>query len=507
MTDFEAVMWELERDPRLSSAFANVTIFDRAPDRARFRARMERATSRVPRLRQRVVPSPGRIAPPEWRVDPDFDLDHHLRWVDMGGDADDRELFDLVATLSRQPFNRSKPLWEFVVIEGLAGRRAAMLQRLHHTITDGEGGIRLSVEFLDLERDPPGPWTDGLTEDEPHSEDEPDTQDEDTGPAGSEDATADADSGDGPGESSAAQDAGPGEAPREHAWWERTALAAGHTARSQINRVGATFAGVGDAVLHPTRLPDRGSDLLRLARSAVKQVQMGGHRSPLWTDRSLTRWFGVSQLHLDDVKAASRELGGSVNDLFVTGAAEAAARLHADAGVPVDELRVSIPVSTRHDRRAGGNAFAPAQTLVPSGDMSPVERFGAVHAVLDQVKTERVLGSMEGAAAALNLLPTGVLVRTGQRVAGAVDFVCSNVKAAPFDLYIAGGFMEANYPIGPLAGTAFNLTTMSYRGWLFLGLHVDPVAVEDPQELLAAIEASYDDLLRAGGVTDPRRFT
>lgn len=488
MTEFEAVMWELERDPKLSSAFANVTIFDRAPDRDRFRARMERATSRVPRLRQRVVPSPGRIAPPEWRFDADFDLDHHLRWVDLGGDATERDLYDLVATLSRQPFDRSKPLWEFVVIEGLEGGRAAMLQRLHHTITDGEGGIRLSVEFLDLEREPAEPATDGPN-------DEPET--------GSEgDEAAAEPTGDDVGSDDAGDQVG-----REHAWWERTALAVGHAARSQLNRAGATVVGIGDLVVRPGQLPERGNDLVRLARSAIKQVQMGGHRSPLWTDRSLNRWFGVSQLHLDDVKAASRQLGGSVNDLFVTGAAEAAAQVHAKAGVPVDELRVSIPVSTRHDRTAGGNAFAPAQTLVPTGDMSPVERFEAIHDALDQVKTERVLGSMQGAAAALNLLPTGVLVRTGQRVAGAIDFVCSNVKAAPFDLYIAGGFMEANYPIGPLAGTAFNLTTMSYRGWLFLGLHVDPAAVEDPEDLLEALEASYDDLLHAGGVTHPRRFS
>ena len=111
---------------------------------------------------------------------------------------------------------------------------------------------------------------------------------------------------------------------------------------------------------------------------------------------------------------------------------------------------------------------------------------------------------MEGAAAAVNLLPTAALVRTGQRMAGSVDFVCSNVKAAPFDLYIGGAFMEANYPIGPLAGTAFNLTTMSYRGWMFLGLLVDTAAVDDPPALLADLQASYKDLLHAGGVKRPR---
>ena len=167
--------------------------------------------------------------------------------------------------------------------------------------------------------------------------------------------------------------------------------------------------------------------------------------------------------------------------------------------------RGATPVPPRHDRKAGGNAFSPSQALVATGDMSAAERFAAVHEALGEVKRERVLGSIEGAAAAVNLLPTAALVRTGQRMAGAVDFVCSNVKAAPFDLYIAGAFMEANYPIGPLAGTAFNLTTMSYRGWMFLGLLVDPAAVADPQALLDELDVAYRELLAAGGVTRPRR--
>ena len=157
MSEFEALMWELERDPQLSSAVANLTVFDRPVDRKKFRARMELAVVAVPRLRQKVVPSPARLAPPEWRDDPSFDLDHHLRWVDLGGSADTDDLLHLVATLSRQPFDRTRPLWEFVVVEGLADGRGAMVQRLHHTITDGEGGIRLSVQFLDFERDPAPP--------------------------------------------------------------------------------------------------------------------------------------------------------------------------------------------------------------------------------------------------------------------------------------------------------------------------------------------------------------
>ncbi|KAB8314455.1 DUF1298 domain-containing protein, partial [Tolypothrix campylonemoides VB511288] len=144
-----------------------------------------------------------------------------------------------------------------------------------------------------------------------------------------------------------------------------------------------------------------------------------------------------------------------------------------------------MPVSTRHDRSVGGNAFSPTQTLVPTGELAVEERFARVHEVLAGVKAERVIDALEGAANAASMLPSVALVRTGQHLAGSVDFVCSNVRAAPFDLYIGGAFMEANYPLGPLAGTAFNLTTMSYRGWLFLGLVTDVAAVQHPEQLLA----------------------
>lgn len=478
MSDFEAVMWELERDPQLSSAFANVTLFDRPPDRDRFRRRMAAATVAVPRLRQRVVPAPARLAPPEWREDPDFDLDHHLRWVDLGGTATERDLYDLVATLSRQPFDRQRPLWEFVVIEGLEGGRAAMLQRLHHTITDGEGGVRISVQFLDFERTPP-------LDPPVHA------------PADADDGT-----------DGAVPDAGAaGDRPGcdlPAGWLSRTAGALGHMARQRGTQVARTAGSVGGLALHPDQLRGRGADLVDMARSVVRQLTVDGRRSPLWTEHSLERWFGTTRLALEDVRSAAHALDGSVNDLFVAGAASAASVYHRRAGRPVDQLRVSMPVSTRHDRRAGGNAFAPSQALVATADLSAAERFASVHDSLTAVKDERALGSMESAASAINLLPTAALVRTGQRMAGSVDFVCSNVKAAPFDLFIAGAFMEANYPIGPLAGTAFNLTTMSYRGWLFLGLVVDPAAVDDPQLLLDDLERSYRDLLRAGGVTHQR---
>ena len=472
MSGFESFMWDLERDPQLSSAFANLTLFDRAPDRRAFRSRMERAVGAVPRLGQRVVTSALPWELPRWVEDPDVDLDHHLRWVDLGGDGTRRDLYDLVATLSRQPLDRERPLWEFITIEGLQDGRAAMLQRLHHTITDGEGGIILSVEFLDFEREPAHP---GRRRSRRSAEGQvADSSSTDTG-TGALAADAPTVSG---------------------AWWSRAVGSLGSAATSAASVASSAASATAS-------LPGRAGDLAGVAQSTMRQVRVGHRRSPLWTDRSLGRWFGTTTLSLEDVVASARVLGGSVNDLFLAGAADAAGAVHRQHELDVPELRVSMPISTRHDRSAGGNAFSPTQMLVPTGPMDPADRVAAVHEIVASVRSERAIDALEGTASAAAMLPPAVIVRTGQHLAHSVDFVCSNVRAAPFDLFIAGAFMQSNYPLGPLAGTAFNVTTMSYRGWLFLGLTVDIAAVPDPVGLLEQLDRSYDALLAAAGL--PRR--
>lgn len=471
MNGVESLMWELERDPRLSAAFANVTVFDRPPDRQIFRARMEAASHAVPRLRQRVVEQRNPWGHPLWVEDPDFDIDHHLRWMTLGGAADERALLDLVATLSRQPFDRERPLWEFVTIEGLEGGRAAMLQRLHHTITDGEGGIRLSVEFLDLERHPARPYRSGAGRERRERPDEPDASPGGVVP----DAAPEDDDGGGP-------------------WWSKVPL-------DPVARLSSGAAGIAASA---SALHDRGVGLSSAARSTIRQASVGRRRSPLWTQRSLERWIGTTALSLDDVRTAAHVLGGSINDLFVTGAVAAAGRVHELAGCPVEDLRMSMPVSTRNDRSVGGNAFSPTQMLVPTAPMRIEDRFARVSEILTEVKSQQAISVMEGAANAAVLLPPAAVVRTGRHFTGAVDFVCSNVRAAPFDLFIAGAFMQSNHPIGPLTGTAFNLTTMSYRGWLFLGLTTDAAAVEQPEQLLEELDAAYDELFAVAGVTPTR---
>ena len=443
-------MWNLEKDPHLSASIANVTILDRAPDRTRLRARMVTAAGAVPRLRQRVVPALGRLAPPEWREDPDFDLDYHLRWVALPAPGTMRQLLDLASGVVHDPFDRTRPLWEFVVVEGLEGGRAAMVQKLHHAITDGEGGIRMSEQFIDLERDATAP----IAPSRPVPE----------VPDGGLVAT--------------------------------TVDTLTHNVRRALGVARRATEEAGTLVRHPSRLAAVGEAATELAASAARQlVVTDPARSPLWTQRSLRRRLEVLQVPMDEAKVAAKALGGTLNDLFVTAAAGGAGAYHRAAGFPVEDLRISMPISTRRDGSAGGNAFTPTRVLVPAGIEDPVERFAAVRERLATTRHERALGVADGFAGLANLLPTSVVVRLARQQVETVDFATSNVRGAPFPLYIAGARILANHPIGPTGGTAWSLTLMSYDGSLDMGLNVDAGAVEDPGALRDAIEGELAALL------------
>src|SRR5450631_2920565 len=141
MSDSEAIMWAVEKDPALRSDFCNLTLLDSTPDPDRLREKIGDALRGIPRLGQRVVSAPLRIVPPEWVDDPDLDIGYHVRRVAAPKPGGVRELLDLCAALGESPFDRSRPLWEFTVIDGLAGGRTALLQKMHHTITDGGGAL------------------------------------------------------------------------------------------------------------------------------------------------------------------------------------------------------------------------------------------------------------------------------------------------------------------------------------------------------------------------------
>jgi WS/DGAT/MGAT family acyltransferase len=469
MSDAEAVMWAVEKDPALRSDFCNVTILDRTPSRERLLETVHRALAAIPRLGQRVVSPPLRIVPPEWVDDPTLDLDYHVRVVAVPEPGGVRELLDLVAALAEAPFDRSRPLWEFTLVEGLADGRAAMLQKVHHTITDGVGGLRLSMALVDLERDP--------------SPDAATSLRAEVARLGRAERIADPVTRTTPVDvlrGAAADAAGRGTA----------------TARTLLG-------GAANLLAHPTRLPARAADAAAMAASLRRQLVVTGHaRSDVMAERSLRRRFEVASVPLEPAKAAAARLGGSVNDLYVTAVAGALGAYHRARGSHVDALRMAMPVSTRTGRDGAANRFTPARVVVPIGTVDPVERFREVQHRLGATREEAALGAAEGLAALAAPLPTALLVTLVRSQTSTIDFVASNLRGSPVPLHLAGARIDATYPFGPRTGCALNVTLLSYCGTMHLGINLDPAAIDAPDELVAELHDAFDALLAAAR---PRR--
>ncbi len=473
MSDLEALMWALDKDPALRSDFTNVTILDRPPDPARLRRTMSAALEVMPRLARRVVPAPLRLAPPAWEPDPTIDLDYHLRRAAVPPPGDERAFLDLVAEFSSTPFDRSRPLWEFLTVDGLPGGRAALIQKVHHTITDGVGGLRLSLSMLDLERDPPA---DDRNRPEPHRTER--------GPS--------ATPGDAPGPGG--DDGGDGTTTRSSPLGilaDAAAFVAGRPI--EWARRGASTAG--DALTHPAELPHRAAEAAALVASLRRQLVVTERaRSPLMAERSLRRRFEIFSVPLAEVKAAARRFDATVNDVYVAAIAGALDRYHRDAGIELDELRVAMPVNLRGGPEGSANHFAPARVLLPVDGHPPAERVAAIHDRLHRARGEPILRAAESLAGLLMFAPTALLVSVTRAQARAVDFVASNLRGSPVELFVAGARIEALHAMGPRLGAAVNVTVISYLGQMHMGLNIDPAAVDDPGRLVAALSESFAEL-------------
>ena len=450
MSDAEGLMWRLEKDPHLSSTFANVTILDRPIDVDRLIARMERATHVVTRLRQRVQPVPVNLTAPMWVDDTNFDIHYHVRHMALPKPGSMRQLLDLASLVACDPFERTRPLWQFVVVDGLRGGRSAVIQKLHHTIADGETSVQMSLQFLDFERDAPEP------------------------------------------------------PPLDPALLERPAEEVSAQANQDLLRdlvAGSLRLPLGlirqvkELLADPTGIPDAGNAAADTIRGVMNQLNDTEQaHSPLWTARSLQRRMEVLRAPFSETRAAAKKLGGTLNTAFLPAAAAAAGRYHRELGAPVEALRASMAVSTRTEE-SGANAFSLARMMVPTGEMPIGDRFQAIQAATGAAKEATAGGSLETLAAVAATLPTSLVTRLARQQAQTVDFATSNVRGAPMPMFLAGAQVLENYPVGPLGGVAFNLTLLSYNHSLDMGINLDRAAVSEPELLRRCMERAFSDLL------------
>ena len=156
MRDSDAFSWYMERDPILRSTVVVVAWLDQSPDWAVLCTKVDRATRLIPLFRQRVVEPPAKLAAPRWTVDGEFDLTWHLRRTDSPAPHTPQTVVEFARREAMTAFDRCRPLWEFTLIEHLDGGRAALVMKLHHSLTDGIGGMELALLLFDGEQRPVG---------------------------------------------------------------------------------------------------------------------------------------------------------------------------------------------------------------------------------------------------------------------------------------------------------------------------------------------------------------
>ena len=162
VSEVDAFTMQLERDPLLRSTIVAVALYDCAPDWRVLNERIDRATRLSPTFREKLVSSPWRLSPPRWVVDPDFDLSWHLRRARVPESGGMPAVLTFARNAGMAAFDHDRPLWEFALLEGLPEGRSAFVMKVHHSLTDGIGGIQFAAHIVDLEPAPPhlGPLPD-----------------------------------------------------------------------------------------------------------------------------------------------------------------------------------------------------------------------------------------------------------------------------------------------------------------------------------------------------------
>lgn len=447
-----------------------VCLFDGAPLRdgdgaLRFDALHERVAAHlhlVPRLRQRLVPVPLDLGP-VWADDPDFDLDRHLRLATVPAPGGEAELRALVRALLEEPLDDTKPLWEFWLIDGLAGDRMAVIPKVSHVMADGMALLDFALSLLDP--GPPGAHPDPAPPSPPAwtPERRPDTV----------------------------------------PLVVRTAV---ERTRSQL----ATLVQLATAAADPRRW-------VGAATAAVRLASEGRGRAPSMPITAAVgprRDFVWCRLPWDDLTRVREAAGGTLNDVMLAVTAGALARYLArregatpDSGVAGTAggtvPRVLVPVSTHGENAAGEieNRFSMMIADLPLHLEHPLERLQYVreemrrHKASDQQSIGPVLFSVS------DLIPAWLLHRVGPAVLRNQPFVnlaVTNLPGTREPAYLLGARMLEVYPfVCGIGNIAVIIGVVSYDDALGVGITVDADVVPDVDSLAEAVEEACRELVAA----------
>ena len=450
MTESDAVSWYMEEDPGLRSTVVAVAWLEQAPPWDELSRRLEAATRLVPSFRRRPLEARGRLAPPRWATDPGFDLSWHLRRVAAPEPRSRETVLEVARLAATTGFDRTRPLWEFTLVEGLADGGAALVMKFHHALTDGIGGVRLAYYLVD--DDPSGRV-----------------------PAAMPVAP--------PGEVLGAPALVLG------ALANRAGELAGRTAKALrwAPRTGRLL------LRHPLGTASSMAGTVRSVARTVAPVRRT--LSPVMVRRGPGRRLHALDVPLEELHRAAATAGGTVNDAFMAAVTGGLRRYHERHGVVLDDLMVTMPISLRRPTDPpGGNRITLMRFVVPAGIVDPVARIGALDSSCRGARAEPSLALTEEIAGALNLLPAPVVGSMLKHV----DFLASDVPGFPAPVYLCGSRVTGYYPFGPTIGAALNATLFSYDGGCCIGVTVDTEAVPDDDVLMECLAEGVAEVSAAG---------
>lgn len=408
----------------------------------------------VPRYRQKLATPPLETGRPLWVDDPSFNLEYHVRHAALPPPGDEGQLFQLAARIASQRLDRSKPLWESWLVEGLADEGFAMIFKTHHSLVDGVSGVDLATVLLDMGEtaEPPPldlePWR-------PHTE-----------PSAAE------------------------------------LLVAG--VRGAVN---AATEIVARAVAAATR-PATSLTLLRDAVEGIGEIVWAGLNpapvTPLNVPIGPHRRFTVVRQELAQYKEVKDALGGTVNDVVLTVVSGALSRWLHSRGIRTEglEMRALVPVSVRtsDDRHTLGNRLTAMRGPLPVYIEDPVARLRFVRQAMDGLKESKQAVGAETLARVNNLAPPTILAQASRLNFSTrlFNLLVTNIPGPQFPLYVLGRPLKELFPVAFLPDHhALAIAIMSYDGGLDYGLLGDYDALPDIEVIADGIRASLDELLEA----------
>jgi WS/DGAT/MGAT family acyltransferase len=432
--------------PQFSFAYLRAKIIERIRD--------------VPHFRWRLHEVPFGLDMPYWVEDEDFRYEDHFKRIAVPSPGDREALSEIVAHLYSKHLDRSKPLWEFWFIEGLAGGKYAILQKLHHCMMDGQGASKLGELLCDFEPNAkPRPVNDAI------------------------------------------RTASAGEVPD---WLRMSATTALHLARFP----GAMYRQVFD-MFSPRLLEKLGiGETHSRPRPETPVSRFNG-------DVGADRGFVFGSLSLSDIKSVRRAFDVSVNDVLLALVATTLRDyLVARDELPRLALRTGIPVSLRTDEDAEiSNRVTQVPVTLATNLADPLARLRAISADCEAAK-QRIRGGGKGFIEMIQTLPPWMVTammgvstpgQTSQMLGS--NLIVSNVRGSDKPMYIAGARLDTMFPMSIITpGMGINFTCVSYVDQVDVGVAIEPHLVPEPWPIMDGMQRALDQYLAlAATSTRPAR--